>query len=197
MKNQKVRRGLVVGLCMLALTGCGAGAKMHSDQKDNIDSKAGDADGNASREDKDDSMPDGKDASGAGTWQEDQNDVTANVADGKVDAGSLYTSATMRGSVVEFSEDGCTVSMATTEDDGKTSAIAAPGHENKDENIVVTYQEGCVVQIATIHTSTGVAELEQASVSDIKKQASVIVYGSFEDEHHVSATKIIICHMTA
>ena len=66
-----------------------------------------------------------------------------------------------------------------------------------DTNVVVTYQEGCVVQIATINTSTGTAELEQASVADIKKQASVIVYGSFEDTKHVSATKIIICHWAA
>lgn len=54
-----------------------------------------------------------------------------------------------------------------------------------------------MVQIATIYTSTGTAELEQASIADIKKQASVIVYGSYEDAHHVTATKIIICHRTA
>lgn len=62
---------------------------------------------------------------------------------------------------------------------------------------MVTYEEGCVVQIAIIYTSAEIAELEKASVADIKKQASVIIYGSYTDTQHVSATKIIICHRTA
>ena len=68
----------------------------------------------------------------------------------KVDADSLYSSAAMTGSVVEFSDGSCTVSVAVTEDDGKTGVVAAPGYESEDTNVVVTYQEGCVVQIATI-----------------------------------------------
>ncbi len=82
------------------------------------------------------------------------------------------------------------MSATVTEDDGKTGVIAAPGYESEDTNVVVTYQEGCVVQIATIYTATGLAELEQASVVDIKKQESIIIYGSFEDTHHVTATKL-------
>ena len=54
-----------------------------------------------------------------------------------------------------------------------------------------------MVQIATIYTSAGTAELEQASVADIKKQASLIIYGSYTDTHHVSADRIIICHRQA
>lgn len=114
-----------------------------------------------------------------------------------MDAESLYTSAAVTGSVVEISDGSCTVSAVVMEEDGKTGMIAAPGYESEDTNVVVTYQEGCVIHTATIYTSTGIAELEQASVSDIRKQASVIIYGSFEDTHHVSATKIIICHRTA
>ena len=67
-----------------------------------------------------------------------------------MDADSLYSSAAMTGSVVEFSDGSCTVSVAVTEDDGKTGVVAAPGYESEDTNVVVTYQEGCVVQIATI-----------------------------------------------
>lgn len=111
-----------------------------------------------------------------------------------VDADSLYASAAMTGSVVDFSGDGCTVSPAVTEDDGKTGVDASPGYESENTNVVVTYQEDCVVQIANIHTSTGIAELEQASVADIKKWASIIIYGSFQDTHHILASKIMICH---
>lgn len=216
MKNQKMWKVFVIGLCISALTGCGTGADertgggdmpateyqssifddedMHSDENDNIAPKADSAGGKDSQENKDSSLPDGDVADAS---QENQNNTTANGTDEKVDADSLYASAAITGSVVDFSDGGCTVSAAVTEDDGKTGVVAAPGYESEDTNVVVTYQEGCVVQIATIYTSTGIAELEQASVDDIKKQASVIIYGSFEDTHHVTATKIIICHRTA
>ncbi len=192
MKKQKMWQGLAIGLCMLALTGCGTGTIEETRGEDMGVTKY-----QGSQENKDDSLPDGNGTSGVDASQENQNNATDNDTDEKVDAGSLYTSAAMKGSVVEFSDDSCSVSAAMTEDDGKTGVIAAPGYESEDENVMVTYQEGCVVQIATINTSTGIAALEQASVSDIKKQASVIIYGSFKDMHHVSANKIIICHWTS
>ena len=173
MKEQTILKGLIIGVCVLSLAGCGT---------------------------KQEEIQGEKDMSVTGQYQnseEKQNNSTTNDAGEKVDADSLYLSAAMTGSVVEFSDDGCTVSATVTEDDGKTGVAAAPGYESEDTNVVVTYQEGCVVQIATIYTSTGTAELEQASVADIKKQSSVIIYGSFEDTHHVTATKVIICHRTA
>lgn len=219
MKNQKMWKGFIIGLCVSALTGCGAGTNektgsdnkpiteewnsisddenTHSGENDNTAPKTDHADGNGSQKSKDNFLPDGNGTNGADISQENQNDTTANGTDEKVDADSLYTSAAITGSVVEFSGEGCTVSPAITEDDGRTGVIAAPGYESEDTNVVVIYQKGCVVQIATICMSTGIAELEQASVTDIKKQASVIIYGSFEDMHHVSATKIILCHRTA
>ena len=59
--------------------------------------------------------------------QENQSNITANGTDEKVDADSLYSSAAITGNVVEFSDGSCTVSAATTEDDGKTGVVAAPG----------------------------------------------------------------------
>ena len=211
MRNQNMWKGFVIGLCISALTGCGTGANEKTGGEDmrvtdyqnsisddgNIASKTDNAGGNDSQGDKDNSLPDGKVANGADALRESQNDTTVNGAEEKVDANSLYASAAMRGFVVEFSDGSCTVSAVVTEDDGKTGVVAASGYESEDTNVTVTYEEGCVVQIATIYTSTGTAELEQASVADIKKQSSVIVYGSFEDTHHVTATKIIICHRTA
>ncbi|MCI8753101.1 MAG: hypothetical protein HFH66_17515 [Lachnospiraceae bacterium] len=172
---------------------------LNKDEKDSTDPKTDDTNGNGNTAqpmpsdngNTEQPMPNKDDSA------EKQNNTTANDMGEKVDADSLYSSATMTGSVVEFSDGSCTVSAAVTEDDGKTGVVAAPGYESEDTNVVVTYQEGCVVQIATIYTSTGIAELEQASVADIKKQASVIIYGSFDDTHHVTATKIIICHRTA
>ena len=192
MTIKKIWKGFAAALGITALIGCGAGANEETRDQDRYA-----AEGNGSQENKDNVPSEGKDTKGEDAFRKNENDIPADGTDEKVDAGSLYTSAVMRGSVVEFTDGGCTVSVAITEDDGKTGVVAAPGHESDDTNVVVTYQEGCVVQIATINTSTGTAELEQASVADIKKQASVIVYGSFEDTKHVSATKIIICHWAA
>lgn len=155
MKNQKIWKGFAIGLCILALIGCGTGADNSTE-----------------------------------SW----NNITQNDTGEEVDADSLYASAAMTGSVVDFSGGGCTVSPDVTEDDGGTGVVAASGYESEDTNVVVTYQDDCVVQIATIHTSTGTAELEQASVADIKKQASIIIYGSFQDTYHMLAAKIVICH---
>lgn len=213
MKNQKMWKGFVIGLCLSALTGCGTGAEERTGSRemqgtdgkhvifDDRDSTASEgdytdqADGNGSREGS--SLPDGNGTDGADASRENQDNTIPTAADEKVDAESLYAAAVITGSVVEFTDDSCTISPVVKEDGGNTGVIAAPGHESEDTNVVVTYEEGCVVQIATIYTSTGEAELEQANISDIKKQASVIIYGSFEDTHHISANKIIICHRTA
>ena len=215
MKEQTILKGLIIGVCVLSLAGCGTKQAEIQGEKDMSvtgqyqNDIPGTEDTSLNRDDKDSAAPETNDANGNGngnteqpmsnkdTVLENQNNTTANDMGERVDADSLYSSAAMTGSVVEFSDGSCTVSAAVTEDDGKTGVVAAPGYESDDTNVVVTYQEGCVVQIATIYTSTGIAELEQASVADIKKQSSVIIYGSFEDTHHVTATKIIICHRTA
>lgn len=222
MKNQKMWESLVIGLCLSVLTGCGAGAdektegeqmyeteyqsgvfddeEMDAEENDNTAPEADQvdqADDNGGQENEDNSLPDGNGTNGADAGQEKQKHTTADGIAEKVDANSLYTSAALTGSVVEFSDGGCTVSVDVTEDDGKTVVSAAPGYESEDTNVMVTYEEECVVQIATIYTSAEIAELEQASVADIKKQTSVIIYGSYTDTQHVSATKIIICQRTA
>lgn len=222
MKKQTILKGLTIGACALALTGCSMVAdrrtgekdmlvteqyqndisdtediSLDKNEKDNIVHETDDETGNSNKEKHLPNEGTESATNGADTSAENQNKTITNDTSEKVDADSLYASAAMTGSVVDFSDGGCTVSAAVTEDDGKTGVVAAPGYENEDTNITVTYQKGCVVQIATIYTSTGIAELEQASIDNIKKQASIIIYGSFEDTHHVSATKIIICHRTA
>ena len=217
MKKQKIWKGLTIVLCVLTLTGCSMGADertgekdvsvteqyqsnisntedMSSDEneKENIVPETDNTDGN-----KENSLLDERETNSVDNSTENQNNATVGDTGDKVDADSLYGSAAITGSVVDFSDSSCTVSPAVTEDDGKTGVIAAPGYESEDTNVTVTYDEDCVVQIATIHTSTGVAELKQSSVSDIKKQSSEIIYAIFEDTYHISATKIIICHRTA
>ncbi|MDE6389422.1 MAG: hypothetical protein K2L82_16700 [Lachnospiraceae bacterium] len=219
MKKQTILKWLAIGVCVLSLSGCGTGQMEEQRERDmtvteqhqndmplNEDENDDTADGRGDNGNKEEPLPNeeslpkedtGSTTEGADVSGENQNNNTANGTGEKVDADNLYASAALTGSVVDFSEGGCTVSAAVTEEDGITCVSAAPGYESEDSNVVVTYQEDCVVQIATIYTSTGTAELEQASVADIKKQASLIIYGSYADTHHVSADRIIICHRIA
>lgn len=215
MKRQTILKWLATGVCVLTLSGCGTGQTEGQKEQDmtvteqqedmplSEDENTDTSDGTGGADDhgnEGEPLPDedtGNTEKGADDSAEKQDNNTANHTGGKVDADSLYTSAALTGSVVDFSEGGCTVSADVTEDDGATCVSAAPGYESEDTNVTVTYQEGCVVQIATIYTSAGTAELEQASVADIKKQASLIIYGSYTDTHHVSADRIIICHRQA
>lgn len=104
---------------------------------------------------------------------------------------SLIRSATMQGSVAAFSDNGCTVSPVTNVDEN-TAAVAAPGSEDDATNVAVSYKEDCIFQIADINITTGKAAISDASVSDIKKQASLLIYGAFEGTRHLTAEKIII-----
>jgi len=194
MKNQKMWKCLVIGLCMSVLTGCGSGADETAKEEDlyaaeQFQSDIPDTEELPAKE---------EETGGADASAENQDNTDENNAGGKVNADDLYTSATITGDVVDFSDGGCTITPTITEDDGdgKTAVGAAPGYESEDTNVTVTYREDCVFQAAAIDTQAATAELTQASAADIKEQASVIIYGSFEDTQHVSADKIIICHRT-
>ncbi len=184
----KKKKGLIIGLCIFILTGCNAktNGKNNEDtnKKDIKDFQTNTMEENKSKENGNSENSGNENTS---------NDKTKDIRE-KMDANSLYKLADLTGGVVDFSDSGCTISPYITGDDGKTVMGAAPGYESEETNISVSYQEDCEVWIATIHISSGIAEMERVSVSDIKKQANIIVYGSFKNERRILAEKIIICH---
>ena len=103
---------------------------LNRDEKDSTAPKTNEANGNGNTE---------QPIANKDTSAEKQNNTTANNMGEKVDADSLYSSAAMTGSVVEFSDGSCTVSADVTEEDGKACVSAAPGYESEDTNVVVTY----------------------------------------------------------
>lgn len=182
MSTWKMKKAFIIGLCTFILTGCNA----KTDEKDT---------------DKKDIRNFQTNIVGEKTGKENDNNENKNSGndkakniEGNMNANSLYESADLTGRVVNFSDSGCTITPDIAGDDGKTVMGAAPGYESEETNISISYQENCEVWIATIQISSGMAKMEQASVLDIKKQSSVIVYGSFEDERHIAAERIIICH---
>lgn len=110
MKNQKMWKGFVIGLCLSALTGCGTGAEERTGSRemwgtedqsiilDDRDSTASEGD-YADQADGND-LPDGNGTDGADASRENQDNTIPTAADEKVDAESLYAAAAITGGVV-------------------------------------------------------------------------------------------------
>lgn len=163
MKNKKILIVLVSALCVLSLAACGTGGNDTSNRTDTQNPTA--VQGN-------DSLP--KDS-------DDSND-----------ADSLHALATIKGTVIEFSNDSCLITPTRESEDGKLAIEDAPGHENPDTAVTVHYQSGCVFKIADINIKTGIVNYSDADISDIKKQTSLIIYGDWSNKNNVNATAVYI-----
>lgn len=104
----------------------------------------------------------------------------------------ILESAKMQGAVLEFTDNGCLVNQAKDIEGGAGIKIEAPGLENKDNAVSVTYNSDCEFVIATVNAQSGVTNATTGSISDVKKQSNVYIYGEFADTLHFNATKVVI-----
>lgn len=123
------------------------------------------------------------------TNEENTNDSVENGTNDLLDA------ADMQGSVLEFTETGCSVSQAKEIEGGAGLIAEAEGMENKDNAVFVTYNQDCEFVIATLNIHSGVTNVTTGSISDVKKQSEVYLYGEFADTLHFNATKVVIARM--
>lgn len=107
----------------------------------------------------------------------------------------LLDAADMQGSVLEFTETGCSVSQAKEIEGGAGLIAEAEGMENKDNAVSVTYNQDCEFVIAALNIHSGVTNVTTGSISDVKKQSEVYLYGEFADTLHFNATKVVIARM--
>lgn len=118
-----------------------------------------------------------------------------NLADANNSDSNFYEGADLQGSVVEFSESGFELSAAEVikEEDGMVMAEAAPGSENKEDLISITYASDVTFEIVTMDKAS-LTEIcrEETDRQGIKKQTSVLVFGSCQDTYHWTADKVII-----
>lgn len=121
------------------------------------------------------------------------NNVADDGASGSRGDGEFLEGANLQGTVVEFSETGFTLSPATTEEDGKVLAEAAPGSESDENNVQITYTDNTVFQIIN-YSKDSLSELsrEDTDKESVKKQSNVAVFGSCQDAYHWTADKILI-----
>lgn len=107
----------------------------------------------------------------------------------------LYEGAAVQGDVVEFSQDGCTITPLKSYEAAEGGMIAegaAPGMEDPEENIFIHYQEGCMFQIVDIDVASGTKVFSDADLSDVRKQTSLIIHGEWVDAHNVNAVKVYL-----
>lgn len=113
----------------------------------------------------------------------------------KTENTDFYAGADLQGSVVEFSDSGFMLSAAEIikEDEGDVMVQAAPGAENSEDLVTITYSSDVTFEIITMD-SASLAEIsrEDADKQSIKKQTSVLVFGSCQDTYHWTADKVII-----
>lgn len=159
MKKTNISKLAAVGLCICALTGCGASPDEKPDTPNPVvNSNTNEENINGSSENK----------------------------------GDVLESANLIGDVLEFTEDGCLLNQAKETDGGASMQIEAPGMENKDNAVSVTYTPECEFVIATVSAQSGVTNVTTGSISDVKKQSEVHLYGEFTDTNHFNATKVVI-----
>lgn len=183
MKNKKQLQAFVIGMSLFTLAGCGVPNDTDTDRTQEA--------GNTYMENPM-ADPDQKEPSAGNNGNADVG--AGGGAAGEVSGGEIIAASDLQGSVIEFSDTGCRINPVTSSEDGSgsTASIAAEGHEEEDAKVTVTYEEGCIFQRAVINITTGKADVREASVSDIKKKTSLLLYGNFEDTEHFTAAKAVI-----
>lgn len=190
MKNKKLMQSLIIGASIFALAGCGT---------------SGDTDPNAERgtrepyienEITDPSInddPDEDDSKDTSNGNHTKNAPDGNDSNtvGSMDGDELITASDLQGSVTGFSDNGCTITPATSSNDGE-AVIAADGYEDEGAKVTIKYGDNCIFQRAVMSIGTGKATVSEAAKADIKKKTSLLLYGNFDDTENFTATKVMI-----
>lgn len=107
----------------------------------------------------------------------------------------FFREADLQGSVVEFSDSGFEMSIAVTtkEGDGEVMVEAAPGAEKEEDLVTITYASDVTFEILTMDMAS-LTEIsrEGTDKESIKKQTSVLIFGSSQDTYHWTADKVMI-----
>lgn len=108
--------------------------------------------------------------------------------------GELFIISKASGTVLEFTDTGCTLTLTVT--DGDVAYQAAPGYEDQMEFVNISYSDGCTFQIAYINSQTGAVTYEDASVENVKQQSNLIVCGDYDSNGVLNADRIFIYRYT-
>lgn len=124
------------------------------------------------------------------------NDAAEDRASGSMGDGAFLYGANLYGNVVEFSDEGFSLSPATIENvegGGEVLSQTLPGFESDENNVQITYTDNTVFQIVNLSMSSqSEVSREDTDKESVKKQSSVCVFGTCQDTYHWTADKILI-----
>lgn len=139
--------------------------------------------------------PKGEVQKNGNAWEEDNRQENGNVEQEEQSDSGFYAGADLQGSVVEFSDSGFKMSVAKNikVDGGELMVQAAPGAENEEDLVTITYASDVTFEIITMD-STSLTEIsrEDTDKQSVKKQSDVLVFGSCQDTYNWIADKVII-----
>lgn len=139
--------------------------------------------------------PKGEVQQNGNAWEEDNRQENGNVEQEEQSYSGFYAGADLQGSVVEFSDSGFKMSVAKNikVDGGELMVQAAPGAENEEDLVTITYASDVTFEIITMD-STSLTEIsrEDTDKQSVKKQSDVLVFGSCQDTYNWIADKVII-----
>ena len=188
MKNYFGKKVLgFAGFGMAVILGCTACADGQTGKTD------GDVNQSVNMENVNQSVNVGKET---GDTQENQEiNQYVNSEDSDKSDSNFFREADLQGSVVEFSDSGFEMSVAVTtkEGDGEVMVEAAPGAEKEEDLVTVTYASDVTFEIITMDMAS-LTEIsrEGTDKESIKKQTSVLIFGSSQDTYHWTADKVMI-----
>ena len=177
----------LAGFSMAVMLGCTACANGQTGKTD------GDVNQSVNMENVNQSVNVGKET---GDTQENQEiNQYVNSEDSDKSDSNFFREADLQGSVVEFSDSGFEMSVAVTtkEGDGEVMVEAAPGAEKEEDLVTVTYASDVTFEIITMDMAS-LTEIsrEGTDKESIKKQTSVLIFGSSQDTYHWTADKVMI-----
>ena len=177
----------LAGFSMAVMLGCTACADGQTGKTD------GDVNQSVNMENVNQSVNVGKET---GDTQENQEiNQYVNSEDSDKSDSNFFREADLQGSVVEFSDSGFEMSIAVTtkEGDGEVMVEAAPGAEKEEDLVTVTYASDVTFEIVTMDMAS-LTEIsrEGTDKESIKKQTSVLIFGSSQDTYHWTADKVVI-----
>lgn len=97
--------------------------------------------------------------------------------------------ADLFGSVIDFSETGCTLGKGNMTEDTATALAEGTSADDVDQ-ISIVYGEDTEFQIA-VTTMTDIT-LEAGSKEDVKKSSNIYVYGTKQEDGTFLATRVLI-----
>ena len=106
-----------------------------------------------------------------------------------------FENADLQGHVVEFSEDGFTLSAGKTYevDGGEVYAEAVPGTEDQDSLITISYSENVIFEVITMDAASNtMISRETVDKETVKKESSVLVFGTCQDTRNWTADRVVI-----